>query len=375
MDAGPSEDAAVVMGSARVVAAFEQSCIVNERGLYCWGLNVSGQVGIGSRDPMTVGLPERIDAGAEYVEICTAEYHTCGLRRGGVLDCWGANSKGQLGLGDYAGRDAPTSLGDAPRFASVACGGEISCGLTDDGALYCWGANNEGALGQGEQGAVGQASATPLLVPLAQPARQVSVGQGHVCAIDQNDALFCWGRDSQFQLGVPPPPPGMEQVRTPTQVVGGGSYRQVAAGQAYTCAVRKEGQLYCWGTDAYFDGRLGLGTTLVEVREPTQVGADDDYLEVHATWFHTCALRAQGRLFCWGRNDEGQLGQGDLMVRYEPVPVDSGGQAWQEFTVGRFHTCGLRSGDLYCWGKNENFQQLGLGDTQRRNVPTLVPIP
>jgi alpha-tubulin suppressor-like RCC1 family protein len=367
-------DAAPATGSARVVSAFEHTCVVEETGLYCWGLNRAAQLGLGTRDPGVVGQPALVEAAGDYIEICTGETHTCGLRSGGVLDCWGGNGDGQLGLGDFEARLAPTSLSGARRFLSVACGGNITCALAEEGALYCWGNNGEGALGQGEGAAVGRASALPVSVPLGQPARQVSVGQGHVCAVLQGGALWCWGRNSNFQLGIAPPPQG-QQVHTPAAVTGAGTYQQVSAGQTDTCGVRTDGRLFCWGTDTDFDGRLGLGSTRVDVFEPTQVGAFDDYLEVHASWFHTCARRAQGQLLCWGRNDEGQLGLGDLPRRYEPEPVEPGGPPWEALAVGRFHTCAVRGGAVHCWGENRNFQQLGLGDSERRYVPTWVPVP
>lgn len=373
-DASASGDAAPATGSARVVVAFEHTCVVEEAGLYCWGLNRAGQLGLGSREPGVVGRPALVEAAAEYVEICTGEVHTCGLRRNGVLDCWGGNVDGQLGLGNLDAHLTPTSLSGAPRFQSVACGGNITCALAEEGELYCWGNNAEGALGQGEGASIGRYSALPVSVPLGQPVLQVSVGQGHVCAILQGGAIWCWGRNSQFQLGIVPPPQG-QQVHTPTAVAGGGSYQQVSAGQTDTCAVRTDGRLFCWGTDTDLDGRLGLGKTRVDVLEPTQVGEFDDYLEVHASWFHTCARREQGQLLCWGRNDEGQLGLGDLPRRYEPAPVEPGGPAWAALAVGRFHTCAARAGAVYCWGENQNFQQLGLGDFERRYEPTWVSIP
>jgi alpha-tubulin suppressor-like RCC1 family protein len=370
-DASREPDAAPATGSARIVSAFEHTCVVDQSGLYCWGFNDEGQVGLGPQAPAIVAEPQRVEAAAEYREICAGEMHSCGLRQNGQLDCWGNNADGQLGLGDFERRASPTPLPDAPSFRSVACGGDISCALTESGALYCWGNNAEGALGQGEGSAVGRSSATPLLVPLAQPARQVSVGQGHVCAIGQDGELLCWGRGKNLQLGVAPPPG--DQLRTPTPVAGGASYRHVGAGQEYTCAVRTDGRLACWGTN--FEGRLGNGMSRGQVLEPTPVGEDADYLEVHATWFHSCALRAGGSLMCWGRNTEGQLGLGDTTLRTSPEPVVPAGEAWGAVAVGRFHTCALRGGAVYCWGENEDYQQLGLGDGMRRDAPTWVPIP
>lgn len=369
-DAAAVEEAGVPpSGSGSAVAAFEHSCVVDETGLFCWGRNSDGQLGLGP-DLSAGGLPRRVDDAEQYVEVCAAERHTCGLRKDGSLACWGGNAKGQLGLGDFEPRVVPASVEALPQAQSVACGGSVTCAVAAEGALYCWGDNAEGELGQGDNAAVGSQSPLPVRVALTQPVRQASVGQGHVCAVAQSGELHCWGRNSNWQLGAVP---FEGQVRTPTLVTGAGQYQHVAAGQQHTCAVRVDGRLFCWGFD--LDGRLGLGAERSDVAEPSPVGAASDYLEVYANWFHTCALRGQGRLECWGRNAEGQLGVGDWSPRTEPTSVGLGGTAWTAVALGRFHTCGLRGGAVYCWGENNADQQLGLGDRERRSLPAWVPVP
>jgi alpha-tubulin suppressor-like RCC1 family protein len=366
-DAQPP-DAALGSGSGRIVAAFEHTCVVDDAGLFCWGRNADGQLGLGNSSP-ALSRPQRIERAGDYSELCTGETHTWGLCAEGALECWGGNEQGQLGLGDMASRSEPTPTAAGLAFSSIACGGNITCGVAAAGALYCWGDNAEGQLGLGDSDAVMREIAVPTRVPLALPARQVSVGQGHVCAVVEGGALYCWGRNSQAQLGIGS---GRGQVRSPTLVNGGGSYLQVTAALAHTCGVRVDGRLFCWGLD--LDGRLGLGTTEEEVAQPAQVGSAGDYLQVQANWFHTCALREGGRLECWGRNVEGQLGLGDWMSRAAPETVASS-VPWSALAVGRFHTCAIRAGAVYCWGKNEADQfQLGLGDHERRNLPAWVSL-
>jgi alpha-tubulin suppressor-like RCC1 family protein len=369
-DARPEEDAAQATGSAGYLAAFEHTCVVDESGVFCWGRNSDRQLGLGGESTAAGARPRRVQAAGEYTALCAGERHSCGLREDGVLECWGGNGQGQLGLGNLEPRAAPTPLEGLPELQKVACGGNITCAIAQDGALYCWGDNAEGELGQGEGGPAGRDSSSPLRVPFEQPFQQVSIGQGHVCAIAEDGALYCWGRNNSLQLGIGSL---LGQVRTPTPVMGGGTYRHVAAAQHHTCAVHTDGRLFCWGFD--LDGRLGLGVTQGDVPAPTQVGAASDYREVQTNWFHSCALRAQGRLVCWGRNAEGQLGLGDWTWRGQPEDVSAGSAPWSAVAVGRFHTCGVRAGAVYCWGKNDADQQLGLDDLERRNLPTWVALP
>jgi hypothetical protein len=168
--------------------------------------------------------------------------------------------------------------------------------------------------------------------------------------------------------------PEQEQVRTPTRVDAGRLYRRITAGMTHTCGIDRAGQLFCWGQD--LQGSLGLGVSPSSiVGVPTHVDAANDYAEVRANWFHTCAVRSNGFLSCWGRNVEGQLGVSDNNDRNVPVRVGTASD-WQTVAAGHFHTCGLRSDGIYCWGKNDDdVNQLGLGAPGRRDEPTPVELP
>jgi alpha-tubulin suppressor-like RCC1 family protein len=370
LDAG--EDGGVVERDAGTVtlpalSAYEHSCTVRVDGSYCWGRNADGQLGVGGGPPF-VTTPTQLVRGLLYTQLCAGERHSCGLRPDGRIDCWGGNAKGQLGLDDRISRDEPTSLRPSVSvdFKALACGGNVSCAVGKDEQLYCWGDNLEGQGGQNDP-----PNSPDLLVPMRvdiEPGiAQVTVGQGHVCALTNAGTLYCWGRNNHGQLGLGAEAAG--QVRKPTQQPGGASYLSVGAGQMHSCAVRKDRRLFCWGWRA--EGRLGLGPGgSGDLPEPSQVGSLADYQSVQANWFHSCALRASGVLSCWGRNEEGQLGLGDTELREEPANV-SGLDAVTALAVGHFHTCALRAGAVYCWGENKE-GQLGLGNVDRRNLPARV---
>jgi alpha-tubulin suppressor-like RCC1 family protein len=373
-DAGREPDAArddggLIEGDAgsepaRALAAHEQSCTVRDEGAFCWGRNSDGQLGVGI-DSSPAFAPRHLEHGAPYTQLCAAETHSCGLRPDGHLDCWGGNAKGELGVGDQTARDEPTAVHGGLVFKSVSCGGELTCAVSKDERLYCWGDNFEGQIGLND--AFGSPNVLePAQVSIERGIAQVSVGQGHVCALTNAGALYCWGRNTHGQLGLGRAP---QQTRVPMQLPGSATYVSIAAGQEHTCAVRKDRHLFCWGYT--LDGLIGTGETSAEdVREPVQVGSLADYQSAQANWFHTCALRTGGVLMCWGRNIEGQLGVGDTALREEPTLV-SGLDTVSAFAVGHFHTCATRMGAVYCWGKNDE-GQLGLGNDERHNVPTRV---
>jgi alpha-tubulin suppressor-like RCC1 family protein len=363
MDAGidgstPIEDAGTDAGDARLpraLAAFSQTCAIRDGDLYCWGDNRLGQCG-GAAD---AGALAHRQAGP-FVDVCAGEHHSCALRADGTTLCWGSNRAGQLGVGDDAPRMGPTAI-PTLRFRAIACGGDSSCGIDPDGALYCWGDNFEGKLGT-ETTPSPSHSFAPKRVGMLD-ARQVSVGQGHTCAIDRASALYCWGRNTSMQVGVPATD---AQLRTPQRVDSALTYLHVSAGQNHTCAIRSDGRLMCWGDGAprAFEGPQPIGPRLIE-EEP-------GYEAVYSGWFHSCAKK-RGTLRCWGRNAEGQLGLGDQV--YRTMPTALGGIAdWEDVAVGQFHTCATRAGDLYCWGDNA-FGQLDPKDRERRTAPRRLSLP
>jgi alpha-tubulin suppressor-like RCC1 family protein len=365
-DGGTRSDAAPVEGSARLLAAFEHSCAVDADGLVCWGQNDFGKLGLGSEGGVE-RTPRRNTTAGNYVQLCAAEVHSCGLRDDGEIECWGGNSHGQLGLNDRTARHEPTPLRSGLAFSALSCGGQASCAVTQDGSLYCWGDNREGMGGQADP-----YDSPDLLKPakaaLARGVRQVSVGQGHACAVMTSGALYCWGRNTESQLGLGP---SQIQLREPQLVDDGNSYVHVAAAQSHSCGVRKDGHLFCWG--ANIDGRLGLGTgAATKLDTPQQVGTLSDFREVFANWFHSCARREKGSLMCWGRNAEGQLGMGDMDTRDVPTRVH-GPSVWSAFTVGRFHTCAIDTGNVYCWGQNQD-GQLGNTEPDRSPEPLRTPL-
>lgn len=364
-DGATAADAGATL-SLSAIAAFGHTCAAGDDGLFCWGRNRDGQLGLGA-DRSPKSIPVQV-SDQRYTQVCAAEQHGCALRVGGTVECWGNNERGQLGLGDSAPRAEPTPIVGLS-FRAIACGGRISCGVTDERSVACWGENAEGGLGQDDS-----FGSPDLLVPTpiaaASSFSQVSVGQGHVCAVAEGGALYCWGRNTSGQLGLGG---GPVQVRVPTLVDASARYRRVAAAMNHSCAIREDGSLFCWGSES--DGQLGLGTPELDRSDLPRQVSGTGYLDVQANWFHSCALRTGGSLSCWGRNLEGQLGIGNTMGRGREEPAQVAGEGFSALSVGHFHSCALRKGAVYCWGKNDDDSELGLGVTGRRDVPTLLSFP
>jgi hypothetical protein len=199
--------------------------------------------------------------------------------------------------------------------------------------------------------------------------RQVSAGVGHTCGVTTDNLAYCWGRNFG-SLG-----DGTTTDRlTPVAVAGGLRFRQVTAGRGHNCGVTTDDLAYCWGLND--SGQLGDGTTTTRLT-PVAVAGGRRFLRVSAGDLHTCAVNPFDVAFCWGNNRFSQLGDNTTTQHLAPVRV-VGGLRFRQVTAGAFglrpgpHTCGVTTGNLgYCWGRNDD-GQLGDGTLKIRRRPTAV---
>jgi alpha-tubulin suppressor-like RCC1 family protein len=153
------------------------------------------------------------------------------------------------------------------------------------------------------------------------------------------------------------------------RVVGGLRFRQVSAGFEHSCGVTLGNRGYCWGRSAF--GEVGDGTTSVRLT-PVRVAGGLRFRQVDAAGlFHTCGVTLGHSAYCWGLNDNGQLGDGTTINRLTPVAI-AGGLLIRQVSAHFNHSCGVTLGNrAYCWGDNER-GQLGDGTTTDRRTPVRV---
>lgn len=194
----------------------------------------------------------------------------------------------------------------------------------------------------------------------------VSGGGEHSCRLPGDGSLLCWGRNSYGQLG-----DGRKGTQTPTpqRVTKGNPWRRVSAGGGTTCGIKKNERLFCWGVN--HRGQLGDGTTKQRLR-PVVVAKNKKWTSVNASWFNTCGITRQTQLYCWGDNAAGQIGDGGMAkVRTKPTLVKKG-KNWTSVSVGSRFVCATKkNGALFCWGGNL-FGQLGHGGYAGKSKPARV---
>ncbi|MCC7540296.1 MAG: hypothetical protein IT379_29020 [Deltaproteobacteria bacterium] len=298
------------------------------------------------------------------VDVVAGSAHTCVRRRSGIVSCFGWNGAGQIGAdsaeGDSLDAELPIDVA-LPDVAGASAGGAHTCAWQSSGATYCWGDNTHGELGDG----TGRSSVAPVEV-VDLRATDVAAGIAHTCAVTDAATVACWGDGADGQLGRPP----SAGSAVPLEVPGLMGAEGIAVGAHHSCAL-VGGRAHCWGDNS--EGQLGDGTT-VSRAEPAPVAAETtDFTRVVAGRLHTCALRASGAVLCWGRNLEGQLGDGTRERRSSPVVASlPAGATAIAAAVGGAHTCAIVEGaTVACWGANAA-GQLGDGSTDDRALAVAV---
>jgi alpha-tubulin suppressor-like RCC1 family protein len=291
--------------------------------------------------------------------------HTCASMSDKSLMCWGGNSNGQLGVNDTSEHLAPVRVRGLTDVSYVALGQLHTCAVTSDGKTWCWGSNSRGQLGDGTN----NEQHLPKLVTGLGPARKIQAGKEHTCAEMSDGTAQCWGSNVAGELG---DGTNMDRsVPTPVKVVAGVKKLSSGGGQ-HNCAVVANGTVLCWGSNDKW--QLGARNPAASSLPIEVGGADGGFANGSKIWVgfaHSCVLKGDATVWCWGANDEGQLGNNSTNQTDAPVQVLTGvanmGAGWR-------HTCASSSttNDLKCWGTNDH-GQLGIAGVARALVPTLGP--
>jgi alpha-tubulin suppressor-like RCC1 family protein len=394
-----------------VAAGALHSCAMRSNGeVRCWGnnMNSQGSALAGQLGRNTAPIPNNLSSppSSSIVSVTARAisgggYHTCEITTTNKARCWGDNSFGQLGLnilapavGDVAGEMSTltdSELGTR-RIAQVVAGADYACailGSTTPGAVKCWGYNGDGNLGVGDTnnrgddaGETGTGLPT-LALGTGRTAKWLAAGDGHTCAVLDNNTLKCWGRNDMGQEGYGDfttrlsPSASTINLGTGRTVHATVAY-PVSAGNEHTCVILDNSQIKCWGENT--DGQLGYGdTTLRTAPAATTInlGTGRSAKAVATGQSYTCALLDTSQITCWGRNDDGQHGYGDTAIRLSPptTTVNLGtGRSAKALAIGGTTTCALLDNNtVKCWGYNGS-GQAGQGNSLPQFSPPSTAI-
>ncbi|MCL2695633.1 MAG: hypothetical protein FWE69_04845 [Clostridiales bacterium] len=321
-------------------------------------------------------------AGFGTVPMPAAAYaHSLSLRSDGTVWAWGRNNLGQLGDGTDTERTYPAQIETAPGVplsgvVLIATGGHHSLALKNDGTVWAWGYNAHGQLGNGTTVANNRA------VPVeASPGTALSgviavaANTNHSLALKGDGTVWAWGRNDYGQLG----DGTTMQSNSPVQVmalsgVPMDNVTAIAASAYHSLALKSDGTVYAWGQNTY--GQLGDGTA-TDSGNPVRVTALPgvplgDITAIDAGGTHCLALKDDGTVWAWGRNNFSQLGDGTKINRNNPVQVGGALGGVSAIAAGNQYSLVLKDdGTVWAWGNNGN-GDLGDGSTTERNTPVQV---
>jgi alpha-tubulin suppressor-like RCC1 family protein len=314
-------------------------------------------------------------AALSFFQLSAGWMRTCGVTTDNHAYCWGDNAQGYLGDGTRTDRLSPRAVVGGLLFRQITTGADFTCGVTTDFRAYCWGYGGRGVLGNGQTAE----HDSPVAVVGGHQFRQLDAGFDHVCGVSYPDnRVYCWGgnRDGQLGIGTRTGPEtciadvgNLGACSTkPVPIASTLTFRQVATGWYHSCAVTTDDRLFCWGLNS--SGQVGDSTTAFRQAKPSRVGRSQHWKQVDGGNDFTCAVTTAEQAFCWGNGGVGQIGNGHTYLSFWPRPV-SGSHAFRRVTAGAVTACGETPSNVaWCWG---GYFVLSNGTTVGSLTPAAVP--
>jgi alpha-tubulin suppressor-like RCC1 family protein len=371
-DGSPS-DAAELTGATAISVGSHSACALLSGGtVQCWGDNFYGELGNGtSMNDRSTPVP--VTGLTDAIAVSNGYQATCAVLSGGTAECWGQNSAGELGNGQYENASTPVAVTGLTGVTAVsfASSSVFACAVVSANTVSCWGDNTYGELGNGTT----TSWPTPVAVTGITGATAVSGGDAFACALLSGGTVQCWGDDAYGQLGNGTTT-GLDACNggnvacslTPVPVSGLTGATAVTLGEDAACALLMGGTVECWGHNAY--GQLGNGT-MTDSSTPVTVSGLTGATAVSAGNGFACALLSGGTVQCWGDNNSSNLGDGTYNNAVTPVTV-TGVMSAMAVSAGSASACALLSGGtVKCWGYS-GYGELGDGTMAGTLTPVTV---
>ena len=357
--------------------------ITNDGKLWKWGVNSTGA--IGNNTTINRSSPVHVGVGTSFTFVTGHLAFTGAIDTTGRLWTWGQNTSGSLGVNDAINRSRPVLVSQPVSIQSVswsivAATDPHMLGLTTTGLLYAWGLNTSGQLGDG----TAITKSTPVQIGSSSWAA-IGIMASASMAVDINGALFTWGAGANNRLG----DGATINKSSPTQIFGGGNFgystngfriiTSSRAGSGRAFVVRADGAIFGWGDGA--QGALGNNTAtsvnspvlvtnvLTSTSSPVLISESTSWTQVSLGLSSAAAINNLGELYTWGaQNGFGQLGNNSTLNTLSPFKV--GSSSWTQVSAGAQHVMAITvDNKLFGWGNNSNYQ---LGDNT--NVTKSSPI-
>lgn len=327
--------------------------------LYVFGANQFGQLGDNSITTRSIPV-QTVDAGNNWQQSARSFYRSGGIKSDGTLWTWGYNSAGELGdntSSTYRSSPVQTVAGGTNwKYLSMATHAIAS---KRDNTIWTWGSNSNGQLG--DNTTVNKSS--PIQVGTATNWMQATGGNGASAAIKDDNTLWIWGNNAYGQLG----DNTTVNKSSPIQVTAGGNSWSYVSVTTSVAAIATDYSLWTWGYNIW--GQLGDNSTNYRSSPVQVITKSNDWSRVSAGSNHMAGIKADGTLWLWGFNANGQLGDNTIIKKSSPVQTVAGGTSWKYVSCGYGHTAAIKiDGTLWTWGTGTG-GCLGDNSTTQRSSP------
>jgi len=330
--------------------------------LFAWGSGGSGQLGLGNRT--NYSSPKQVASGSIWSTSQVAsgnDYDTAAVENGSLW-AWGQNESGQLGLGNTTYYSSPKQVGALTNWKYVYLNYPFTMAIKTDGTLWAWGGNSSGQLGLGN---ITSYSSPKQVGALTNWASLALSNAPFVAATKTDGTLWTWGNNSNGQLGLN----NRTNYSSPVQVGALTNWLKVSCGYRFLMAIKTDGTLWGWGDNT--NGEVGL-PSLINYSSPKQVGALTNWKSVSNGQYFTLALKTDGTLWFWGDNFNGNSGNNVSGNAYSSPTQVGSLTSWSSVTAGPSQSAAIKNdGTLWMWGKNQQ-GQLGLGNRTSYSIPKQI---
>jgi alpha-tubulin suppressor-like RCC1 family protein len=330
-----------------------------------WGVgnNGNGELGDNTTDDRSSPV-QTICGGSNWVQINCGYYNIAGLKDDGTLWTWGQNEDGGLGDNTTDDKSSPVQTicgGNDWKTMVVGTYFEHCAAIKTDGTLWLWGHNSDGEIGDET---TDDKSSPVQTICGGTDWKQVASGGSHTAAIKDNGTLWCWGQNSNGQLGDNTSVTKSSPVQT---ICGGIDWKSVSCGKDFIAAIKNDGTCWTWGRNGY--GQLGDETTNDRSSPVQTVTYGTDWKQISCGDYHMLAIKNNGTCWTWGNNGDGQLGDETTNDRSSPIQTVTYGTDWKQVEGGQYHSAAIKNdGTCWVWGDNGN-GRLGDETTDNRSSP------
>jgi alpha-tubulin suppressor-like RCC1 family protein len=350
----------------KITSGYFHSAAIDKNGrAWAWGSSANGRLGDNSSGnkcyPVLVAGQVKT-----FCEISALGGHTLAIDKNGRAWAWGLNQHGQVGVNSIGDRSTPVSvLGAVKTFCAISAGDIHSLAIDKNGRAWAWGNNSQGRLGDNST----VSKLTPVSVLGAvKTFCKITAGGFHSAAIDKNGRAWCWGDNSIGQLG----DNSLVTKTTPVSLLGAvKTFCAISAGEAHTLAIDKNGRAWGWGSGA--NGRIGDNSFTSRLTPVSVLGSVKTFCAIDAGAGFSVAIDKNGRVWAWGDNSNGQLGNNSRAIcKITPVSIAGVVKTFCEISGGVTHTIAIdKNGRAWGWGQGAS-GQLGNNGGSQQNTPISV---